>query len=315
MAKLRSMTANDIPMVGRLLDHIFRRNQGVHDQSVLTDFPLVFAASNHENCRIVVVDDRIVSHAAIWPCELVVDEVRLRLGVIVLVATESGYRNRGYVARLMRDLQQTMHEQDYDLGILWTGVPEFYAKMGWTQVRTRGWLTDDLRSKEKFLTKFRQTSAGATIAWYDADRHLDGIIRIHDNEPVRVTRSRTEYAALLGLPKMHVNVLVRNDDVAAYLVAGQAINKQGLIEYGGPARDVVSLAADSILRQRFEGQLPFVIYHVRKDLAQLIERENQATSPLECSKGRGCEMILHFRPDRLPAPLSERLFIWGLDFT
>ena len=120
---------------------------------------------------------------------------------------------------------------------------------------------------------------------------------------------------LKGLPKMHVNVLVRNDDVAAYLVAGQAINKQGLIEYGGPARDVVSLAADSILRQRFEGQLPFVIYHVRKDLAQLIERENQATSPLECSKGRGCEMILHFRPDRLPAPLSERLFIWGLDFT
>ena len=63
----RPATHSDLPQIIDLLDKIFRREKGVEDQSVLTDFPLVFDDDNLANCRVIERDGRIVSHAAVWP--------------------------------------------------------------------------------------------------------------------------------------------------------------------------------------------------------------------------------------------------------
>ena len=316
MGQVRSITAEDMPAVDELLNGIFRRDNNVLDQDVLSDFPLVFAPGNYHNCRVIEFDGRVASHAAIFSCEFVLRDRRLKMALIVLVATRAEHRKQGYAARLMRDLHRTMHNEAYDLGILWTGVPDFYRKLGWEAVTPRGWFSDDLRSRPGLLDGLTSDSEPpVSIEPFDERRHLAGVIKLHEAEPIRTCRSRQEYAALLALPKIRVWVSRRHNQVSAYVVFGQAINKQGVIEYGGPADDVLLLIAHGVRTHSLDRELPLLICHLRSDLAQRFEEAGEPLHALECSMGRGCEMLYIVQPNDLPLKSLGELFVWGLDYT
>ena len=251
------------------------------------DFPLVFAPSNHHYCRVIVEDGKTISHAAVWERELVVDDARLKVGEIVLVATHPDYRLRGYAASLMRDLQSTMHAENYDMGILWTGVPDFYRKLGWETVTPRGWIVDlaGLRTP-----KF-DSSEKVQICCYNETRHVDGIITLHEREQVRFTRSRNDFATLLALPKMHVWVATHDDTVAAYLVHGEAVNKRGIFEYGGALDGILGLIAHVLNLQPSAINARLLAHHVRQDLIAQLKEFGAKMQPLKSSKGDGFEMI------------------------
>jgi predicted acetyltransferase len=133
MPTIRPTREEDLPFLADLLDGIFRRSRGIMDQSMLTDFPLVFAPANWRNGRVVFQDDRLVAHAALWRREAVIHGQRLVIGVLVCVATHPDYRRRGYAAQAVMSLQAQMDEEEYDLGLLGTGVPDFYRKLNWEQ--------------------------------------------------------------------------------------------------------------------------------------------------------------------------------------
>ena len=162
-------------------------------------------------------------------------------------------------------------------------------------------------------TSAQSPPLGESVAQYDADKHLDGIKRLHDQEPVRVARSRSEYAALLGLPKIHVHVLVADGDVQAYVVFGQAVSKRGLIEYGGSPNNVARLATTVVAEQSYQSPLPALLFHSHRELKQIFADIGASLAPLECSKGRGNEMILDVQGD-IAAAMRDDLFFWGLDF-
>ena len=316
MGHVRSITADEMQAVGELLNGIFRRDNNARDQDVLSDFPLVFAPENHRNCRVIEFDGRVVSHAALFPCEFVLPGRQLKMAVIILVATCAEHRKQGYAARLMQDLQRTMHKEAYDLGILWTGFPDFYRKLGWEVVTPRGWFSDDLRSRLPLLDRLTSDSEHpANIERFDESRHLVGVIKLHDAEPIRTHRSGREYAALLALPKIRVWVSQRDNQVSAYVVIGQAMNKHGVIEYGGPTDDVLVLIGHGLHTQSLDRQLPLYIYHPHSDLAHRFEEAGEPLHALECSKGRGCEMLYIVQPNDLSPESLEELFVWGLDYT
>ncbi len=251
LTQLSASTTRDCK---HLLDLVFRRSRGVRDQHIFTDFPLVFAPSNRRNCRVIIEDGKVVSHAALWERELVVEDARLKVGEIVVVATHPDYRLRGYAAKLMRDLQTTMHDENYDMGILWTGVPDFYRKLGFQAVTPRGWIVE--------MASVQTPNAEGDISRYDEARHLDGIIALHEREPVRFVRSRDDAAALLALPKMNVWVTIHDEEVAAYLVEGDAVNKRGIIEYGGDKDGILALIAHVKNRQPPAANTCLIAYHV-----------------------------------------------------
>lgn len=316
MSEPRIVTADDLDSLDELLNGIFRCEKNIFDQNVLTDFPLVFVPENFGNCRVVEVDQQIVSHAAIFRCEMIIKDVVLKTAVIILVATDPRHRKQGHAARLMQDLQRTMHEESYDLGVLWTGVPDFYRKLGWEVVTPRGWMIQDLRSNADLANRLAPpTEPTAKIARYDSARHQAGIQELHDREPIRTRRSAEEYGALLSLPKMTVWVLERADEVAAYAVVGQAVNKFGVIEYGGAADNVLTLVAHALENQDLTRELPLLMYHTQRDLAQHVLAAGVPLEPLECSKGPGIEMLYRVNPDRLSLDALTDLFCWGLDFT
>ncbi len=64
MPTIRPTREEDLKELGDLLDGIFRRPRGITDQSMLTDFPLVFAPDNWCNGRVVFEDGKLVAHAA-----------------------------------------------------------------------------------------------------------------------------------------------------------------------------------------------------------------------------------------------------------
>ena len=316
MEKLRCIQANDIVSLAELLNDIFRRQNNVFDQEILADFPLVFVPENYCNCRVIEVDGELVSHAAIFPCQFSLKELNLKMAVVVLVATDKEFRKRGYAARLMQDLQRTMKEEAYDLGILWTGYPSFYRKLGWEVFTPEGWFTKDLRFKVPLLEQLTSKSEHPErIERFDLDRHLAGVVKLHENESVRTQRSWSEYATLLTLPKTTVWVSKRDHQVSAYVVVGQAINKQGIIEFGGSVDDVLSLIKYSLHAQSLDRELPLIINHLRGDLFQRFKEVGEPLYKLESSKGLGCEMVYIVQPNNLFPKSLDKLFIWGLDYT
>jgi len=309
MLSTRPIDESDFGALGQLLDDVFRRPRGVIDQHMLDDFPLVFVKSNRPNCRVIEDSGRIVSHAALWPRTLDAAGGRLKVGVIAAVATHPEFRHRGLAAFILRDLQATMREQKYDLGVLWTGVPDFYRKLGWEIVVPRGrmvQLAANAGASSSPETDFE-------IQSFDERRYLDQVVALYNLEPFRFHRSREEFTVLATLNKVETWVAIERSQVVAYLVNANGYNKRGIIEYGGKVAGIVALV-QHVLKDQPPGTVrPLLLYHPREDLQEWVTSRGLPSRPLECSKGKGCEMILVLCPERVTQRVRDDLFVWGLD--
>lgn len=311
MTILRPVQPDELTELGQLLDSVFRVPRGVTDQHMLTDFPLLFQSDNLRNCRVIVEDGRIVSHAGLWPRQLVMDGVTLRVGILVAVATHPDYRRRGQAAALVQSLQQTLHDDGFDLGILWTGVPDFYRKLGWQVVRPQGEFVE--------LTSDNDVSSAdceeLALVPYSEARHLSQLIPLHEVEPVRMLRSQDDFAALLQLPKITATVAESNGSAVAYLVCSRAVNKPGWIECGGSRDGIVRLLQQSLKAESTGEPLRWLISPTRGDLADWSQTSGLSPQPLQSCKGmpKANEMILNCRPDRVNEELLAKVFVWGLD--
>ena len=308
MPTIRPTREEDLPFLADLLDGIFRRSRGIIDQSMLTDFPLVFAPANWRNGRVVYQDDRLVAHAALWRREAVIHGQRLVIGVLVSVATHPDYRHRGYAAEAVMSLQAQMALEEYDLGLLWTGVPDFYRKLNWEPVERRGTTITleparlaperpaDVAQSRGSIRSMPQPCTKCTSA--NPSGSYD---RRKNRAPCSTCRRSTRGWRLAP------------GQVVGYLVHATGCNKRGLIEYGGELDAIVTLACHVTRRQAAGTELPLLAYHVRPDLIDWAEELGLPLAPLHSSKGFGHEMILRVRRDRVSTYHCTQLFAWGLD--
>src|SRR5262245_3410538 len=307
MPTIRPTREEDLPFLADLLDGIFRRSRGIIDQSMLTDFPLVFAPPNLRNGRVVYQDDRLVAHAALWRREAMINGQRLVIGVLVSVATHPDYRQRGYAAEAVMSLQAQMVEEEYDLGLLWTGVPDFYRKLNWEPVERLG-ATITLQPSRLAP----EWPADIVVSRFDP-QHATAVYEMHERESIRFIRSPQESRTLLDLPKIDTWVATRAWQVVGYLVHATGCNKRGLIEYGGELDAIVTLVCHVTRRQGPSAALPLLAYHVRPDLIDRAQQLGLPLAPLHSSKRFGHEMILRVRSDRVSRDHWSQLFAWGLD--
>src|SRR5262245_7299931 len=304
----RPVRVEDLPLVGDLLDDVFRRSRGVFDQSQLTDFPLVFAAQNVGHNRLISEDGLVVSHAALWPREFLCDGQKFKTAIVACVATHPKYRHRGYAASLMRSLQQQLDDDSYDFAILWTAVPDFYHQLGWQLVTPRGVLVALTRALAQ-----RVAPGGFQCLPFDSSIHLDAVQGIYNQNAVRLSRDRYQAERLFSLPKVSTWVAARDEQVVAYVCHAQAINKQGITEYGGELDGIMTLLGHISASLKNDQRLPLLIYPSRPDLAARARELGWPTQPLPSSKGSNHEMVYEVSHGRLPAEVRDRLFVWGLD--
>jgi len=282
MLSTRPIDESDFGALGQLLDDVFRRPRGVIDQHMLDDFPLVFVKSNRPNCRVIEDSGRIVSHAALWPRTLDAAGGRLKVGVIAAVATHPEFRHRGLAA---------------------------FIKLGWEIVVPRGrmvQLAANAGASSSPETDFE-------IQSFDERRYLDQVVALYNLEPFRFHRSREEFTVLATLNKVETWVAIERSQVVAYLVNANGYNKRGIIEYGGKVAGIVALV-QHVLKDQPPGTVrPLLLYHPREDLQEWVTSRGLPSRPLECSKGKGCEMILVLCPERVTQRVRDDLFAWGLD--
>lgn len=74
----------------------------------------------------------LVSHAAVVPRVLVAGDQPLATGYVEAVATAPSHQGRGAATTVMRAVEEVIREQ-YALGALSTGLPGFYARLGWAR--------------------------------------------------------------------------------------------------------------------------------------------------------------------------------------
>ena len=248
MPEVRKCTLRELPEVIGLVDDAMR--QGM-DQTMLTDYPLVYQESNHPNIRVIRVDGRTVSVVPFLLRTVDVEDASFTIGIISPTATDPEHRHRGYGLACLRSCLASMEEMGCDLSVLWTRIATFpfYEHGAFEPVRYQEWIYNCTREDGG---RFRDH--GQNVVRYDPSTgtHLDRIRSMHAAEGYGVRRSRPEWEALLQLPLMHT-LMVREDGTATgYLIVSGAGNKPGLIEAGGSAEAVETLYSHA-LREFPEG--------------------------------------------------------------
>ena len=95
--------------------------------------------------RVVVVNDRVVSTLRVWERRIRIGASLVTMGGIGGVCTHPKYRGVGYASALMQQTIDYLKTMGYDLGVLFTIIPEeFYHKFGWTTFPLHGFTAKHL---------------------------------------------------------------------------------------------------------------------------------------------------------------------------
>ena len=125
--------------------------------------------------RVVVVNDTVISTLRVWERRMQVGASLVTMGGIGGVCTHPKYRGVGYASALMRDTIDYLGMTGYDIGALFTIIPEvFYRRLGWTSLPLHGFnvvcnsATHTVGSSGWQLTDFNlETDLDAVAALYD----------------------------------------------------------------------------------------------------------------------------------------------------
>lgn len=224
----RGAEPGDLAGVIGLVDAAMRQGS---DQSMRTDYPLVYAASNLPNVQVVLVDGVPVATAPVLPRRVSGDGFSFGMGVISPTATDPPHQHHGYGGACVAACVARMEALGLDLSVLWTAVATFpfYELNGWQAV-------------ERYGTAYRLGAAdagrfapwpGRVVAVADEPGWLADVLALHEGVSPGVERSPDQAAALFALPKMTTWLALVGERVAGYLLESRATNKPGLLEAAG----------------------------------------------------------------------------------
>ena len=196
--------------------------------------PRIYCLANLQNILVMRVDGRIVSSAAISPHTTRAGDVRLRIGRITGVTTDSAYRRRGYATRVMHACGERMAELGCELSLLGSGVPSWYRKLGWE----RGGVERSYQFSRGNRHLLPTDSGLEMQPAEDAD--FEALAAIHAARVLGGVRSPGLLRAMWSpRPGAAIWVALRDGHVGAYL----RVRSTSVTEYAGPAELVLPMLA------------------------------------------------------------------------
>lgn len=296
----------DLPSMIALVDSIMRVGS---DQSMLTDYPLVYRRANLKNVRIIKsvpdpttqAQSNVVAVVPFIRRPMTIAGCHFSIGIISPTATHPDHRHKGYGSACLQSCLEQMSTDKIDLSVLWTreATFPFYEQSGYQAVRTQNTL---YRCTQQDAALFRDY--GHLVVLYDraASHHLAAIMQLHNQESVGVVRQADEAAALFALPKMQTWLALDGEQVVAYLVVSLASNKFGLIEGGGAESGLQTLLHHALRKWAGTEPIPVYGYLTPSVLGDLLER----TLP-ERREPRASNMMIRINQVR---PFLEKIRPW-----
>lgn len=284
----RACTVSDVESSLELINKVFREGT---DQDAQTDYPLVYDSSMLEFRRIIKIDNKVVSHVPVAPRLVLRNGDQIMSGLISATVTHSNYRKQGLGTLCLEDCIQIMNQRNWPTSILWTmeATFPFYQNSGWEAVGSQGFV---YKLTEQDSTLFNKTSHFKIIE-YDKQNndHMNAIIQIHDAEPIRISRSITDYQTLFNLPKSKTIIAVDDGELVAYLTFGWSTNKPGIIESGGLTEGI-----ETLIKHFLENEIPhentqaLVPLHKTTMGELLNSKKPKGRLPIEEADGMGYQM-------------------------
>ncbi len=265
----QACTKADLPGVITLVDEAMR--QGT-EQTMLTDYPLVYRDENLPNIQILKVDDKVVSVVPFIPRPTVMDGCRFTVGIISPTATAPTHRRKGYGLRCLNRCIQLMEQAGIELSVLWTRVETFpfYECSDYQAVRSQTFV---YQCSHRDADLFTNHSEEIVQRDPDTDEYLEEIQTMHEQEGCGVVRNPDEYSHLFALPNMKTLIAQRDGQPQAYLVVSQAANKPGLIEGGGEHWALESLVRYALSQLSPGEEVAAYSYHCSTALGDLFEKK------------------------------------------
>jgi GNAT superfamily N-acetyltransferase len=195
------------------------------------DYTHIYNLDNLDNVRVVLHDGRVVSSVGIHPTTVRTPRGDVSVGGINGVATHPDFRRHGLATATLADAHAKMRQNGHHIGLLGTGIQDYYRKLGWESAgRQRRFVFD--RGNTAFLAD--PHGLDVTEEWRP---RLDELRALRDAEPLGARRSPWLFRLLATRKLDRVFVARRGGRPVAYAGArGTAV-----VEYAGGAADVAAL--------------------------------------------------------------------------
>lgn len=109
-------------------EFIFSRGRKI---SLQRRFYGVFSKENSQNIYLAEEQGKIVAGTAVKSFEWITPEGQFKGAMIGAVCTHRDFRGQGLSSKILNFLEADLLKRDYDFLVLWTGIQDFYLRLGW----------------------------------------------------------------------------------------------------------------------------------------------------------------------------------------
>lgn len=217
-----------------LINLVFRTQRaagGPAAPSMGWDYSHIYHPDNLHNVRVVLHGGRPVASIAVYDTAVRTALGTLSLGGINAVATHPDFRRLGLATLTLEDCHRRMLQSGDQVGLLSTGITNWYRKLGWERAGRQRSFTFDRRNVDALPAP---SGFDVTEDW---EAHLDALCALHNAAPLGATRTADRFALLVRRKMPRLFVALRAGRPVAYVAtAGSAVR-----EYGGETADVAAL--------------------------------------------------------------------------
>src|SRR5437764_14280663 len=127
-ATIRQGTAEDVEPILNLLTEYELPG------SYFEPFYLNDSSYRPEHSWIVEQNGHLISHLRIYDRWIRIGQARLHIAGVGNVITARDARGHGYSGQIMRTMLPVLQQEGYAYSLLWTHIPQLYARYGWTPI-------------------------------------------------------------------------------------------------------------------------------------------------------------------------------------
>ena len=180
-------------------------------------FSGVYDTDNLDKLFVAKADSRIISSVAVKHRQLIYNGTTLDLAMLGGVFTKPNYRGQGLASSILRYVETSLRQTEFDATVLWTTIPSFYERVGWNlwDIGLYGPL------QKRKLLKASQTTVKCVSITTEAIKRLEEIRAKY--LPCRVIRQPIDYQTIpFPAEKIECFKVVVDDEWKAYAISGRS---------------------------------------------------------------------------------------------
>ena len=237
----RGTRKEEFDQVLKLVNYVFRESNN-QPPDMEKRYPFLFNEDNLENLRIILKDNRPISHIGISEAEITVYGCRTKIGSIGSVCTYPQYRGRGFATLLLENTIKKLDDDGADV-MLVSGEGGLYKRAGCTEAGR----VHKFRISGDDLKKFHAKNVKVFPC---KEKNLENIVRVYQKERVRFFRPLEDFKKILttGLAmdrKAEILTVHKANEFLGYLAVQIPGEKEGkerisnVAEYSGIRRAIL----------------------------------------------------------------------------